>query len=87
MAKNHQYRSPVDSGNSPGNPLRSYRMAMLSHGFLPDADATKHEMSPDEAESLTYSVGPLRRTASPLRVTVAVFSLVAIVVVAMILFT
>jgi hypothetical protein len=87
MAKNPRYRSPLNSGNDPGNPLRSYRMSMLSHGFLPDADGMKHELNPDEAESLTYSVGPLHRTASPLRVVVAVLSLVAIVVVAVVVIT
>ena len=87
MVKNPRYRSPLDSGNDPGNPLRSYRMSMLSHGFLPDADAKRHEMKPDEAESLTYSVGPLHRTASPLRVTVALLSLVALLVVAVVVFT
>ncbi|MCP3998097.1 MAG: hypothetical protein GY722_24005 [bacterium] len=54
---------------------------------LPDADEDRHEMKPDEVESLTYSIGPLHRTASPLGVTVAVLTLVAIVVITMILFT
>ena len=44
-------------------------------------------MKPDEAESLTYSVGPLHRTASPLRVIVALLSLVALLVVAVVVFT
>ena len=60
---------------------------MLAHGFLPDANEDRHEMKPDEAESLTYSVGPLRRSASALRVAAAVLSIVAIVVIAMMLFT
>ena len=85
MVKKHHYRDPRDSGNHTGNPLRGYRMAMLSHGFRPDGD--EHEMNPDETESLTYSVGPLHRQASLLRVLTEVVVLVAAVVIAIAVFT
>jgi hypothetical protein len=44
-------------------------------------------MKPDEVESLTYSVGPLQRTTSLLRVSVTVIVLVTTVVIAAIVFT
>ena len=75
----------ADSGNVPGNPLRSYRMSMLAHGFLQD-EARTGEMRPDANQSLTYSVGPLRRRTSLMRPLVALFVILALFAIAVLLF-
>lgn len=84
--RQHRYRAPVDSGNVPGNPLRSYRMAMLSHGFVPVDDSDRAEMKPDESDSISYAIVPLRRTNPPIAATVTVIVFLIAIVVASIVF-
>ncbi len=76
----------VDSGNVPGNPLRSYRMSMLAHGFVQGVEETAAEMRPDDHESLTYSVGPPRRRVSLVSALVALAVLVALATIAILVF-
>ena len=45
-------------GNVPGNRLRSYRMSMLSHGFVDQPDSTEFML--DESDPMSYSVVRIR---------------------------
>ena len=63
-------RVPLDYGNTPANPLSSYRMSMLSHGFLPTEDG--QEYLPDESGPMTYGVVLLRKGGSVALVVVVV---------------
>ena len=47
-----------DDGNVPGNPLRSYRMSMLKHGFIDQPDSTEFVL--DESDPMSYSVVRIR---------------------------
>jgi len=47
-----------DEGNVPGNPLRSYRMSMLSHGFVDQPDSAEFML--DESDPMSYSVVRIR---------------------------
>jgi hypothetical protein len=47
-----------DDGNVPGNPLRSYRMSMLAHGFVDQAESP--EFTLDESDPMSYSVVRIR---------------------------
>jgi hypothetical protein len=49
----YRRRAP-DGSNVPGNPLRSYRMSMLAHGFVDETSAAGFEL--DESEPMTYGV-------------------------------
>ncbi len=46
--------APADFGNVPGNPLRSYRMSMLSHGFVEHDGRVGFEL--DESDPINYGV-------------------------------
>jgi hypothetical protein len=48
----------AESGNVPGNPLRSYRMSMLSHGFVDQTDDTDFTL--DESDPMSYGVVRVR---------------------------
>ena len=43
-----------DDGNVPGNPLRSYRMSMLAHGFVDQPESSEFML--DESDPMSYSV-------------------------------
>ncbi len=76
----------VDSGNVPENPLRPFRMAMLSHGFVPEDESRTNEMRPDKNESLTYSVVPLRSSTSPVPALITLAVLIAGLTIGILLF-
>ena len=65
-----QYHAPLDSGNNPENPLRSYRMGMLSHGFL--AKDHESEWEPDESGPMAYSLATGKRGVTAFEVTVLI---------------
>ena len=48
----------LDDGNVPGNPLRSYRMSMLAHGFVDQSKSSEFML--DESDPMTYSVVRIR---------------------------
>ena len=52
----------IDGSNVPGNPLRSYRMSMLAHGFVDHHHDDEFKL--DESDPMSYSVVRLR--AQPL---------------------
>jgi hypothetical protein len=52
-------RPRLDSSNVPGNPLRSFRMSMLAHGFVDRASHNEFEL--DESDPVTYGVVRLPR--------------------------
>lgn len=45
--------APV-KGSVPGNPLRTYRMSMLAHGFVDQPDRSDFE--PDDTDPIAYGV-------------------------------
>ena len=47
-----------DDSNVPGNPLRSYRMSMLAHGFVDESKSP--ELVLDESDPMSYSVVRIR---------------------------
>lgn len=51
-------RTSPERGNVPGNPLRSYRMSMLAHGFVEESE--RGEFALDDSDPVTYSVVRLR---------------------------
>ena len=57
------HRAWVGGSNVPGNPLRSYRMSMLAHGFVDTSGDDSFEL--DETDPMTYSVVRLRGHALP----------------------
>lgn len=69
-------RAGLESANTPGNPLRSYRMSMLAHGFV-DQQATD-DFAPDETDPMAYGV--VRRSRN-VPVGSAVFLVVVILIV------
>lgn len=76
-------RASLEGSNVPGNPLRSFRMSMLAHGFL-DRDKTA-DFRLDESDRLTYGI--VRRVeAVPMAGTIVMGIIVAAVVVAAFVF-
>ena len=47
-----------DDGNVPENPLRSYRMSMLAHGFVDQPESAEFML--DESDPMSYSVVRIR---------------------------
>jgi hypothetical protein len=71
---------PVDSSNVPGNPLRSYRMSMLAHGFVDQPDDA--EFTLDESDPMNYGVVRTRGgSTSGLRLAGAILFVVVVVMV------
>ena len=72
----------AESSNRSDNPLRSYRMSMLAHGFVDQEESTEFML--DEADPMTYSVVRIRggqlRTAWLLGAVLFVVGVVAAVV-------
>jgi hypothetical protein len=62
-------------------------MSMLAHGFLADNDSATAEMMPDKHESLTYSVGPHRRAESAVAALLSLVVIIALAVIAVLVFT
>jgi hypothetical protein len=84
MRNRHRASLPVDSGNIPGNPLRSYRMSMLSHGFVDPSNNNDFEL--DESDSLSYSVIRIRNRTAPIAAGIAAFVLIVVVVTTIVIF-
>lgn len=72
----------AESSNRSDNPLRSYRMSMLAHGFVDQEESTEFML--DETDPMTYSVVRIRgrqlRTAWLLGAVLFVVGVVAAVV-------
>ncbi len=49
----------IEGSNVPGNPLRSYRMSMLAHGFVDSG--SDDEFALDETDPMSYSVVRIRK--------------------------
>jgi hypothetical protein len=78
-ADNDRLGSGIETGNVPGNPLRSYRMSMLSHAFV--QEETDGEFVPDENQPMSYAVIGLTRTPI-LRTLIVGLALIGFVVLA-----
>ena len=75
---------PVGSGNVPGNPLRSYRMSMLAHGFVDRLNGTDFEI--DDSGPLSFSVVLIGNQTAPRAAGIAAFVLIIAVVIAIVAF-
>jgi hypothetical protein len=73
----------AESGNTPGNPLRSYRMSMLSHGFVDQTDQSEGtDFTLDESDPMSYGVVRVRGGhARGLLLSGAILLVVAVVVI------
>ena len=79
MGRDPRAQGTVGAGNVPGNPLRHYRLSMLSHGFVDHDDTDDFAM--DETEAMTYSVmRPHGRTPPWAYAIAAVILVVAVMV-------
>lgn len=74
--RQRSHGTPLDSGNHPGNSLRSYRMSMLAHGFVDESD--HKAFKPDDVDPLSYGVVRFRGGRIPVVAAIAVAVLVAI---------
>ena len=73
----------AESSNRTDNPLRSYRMSMLAHGFVDQPDDA--EFTLDESDPMTYSVVRTRGgSMSGLRLAGTILFVVVVVVVVII---
>lgn len=70
----------IESSNVPGNPLRSYRMSMLAHGFLPTDSSDESEWALDETSPMSYAVVGSRHAAFAVAIVLAVLMVVAVTV-------
>ena len=78
--KHRQSGNSFESSNVPGNPLRSYRMSMLAHGFVDDSDSP--EFSLDETDPMSYSVVRMRNQTAPIAAVVMGLVVILIVIAA-----
>jgi len=68
----------AESSNRTGNPLRSYRMSMLAHGFVDEPDNA--EFTLDESDPMTYGVVRFRgESISGLRLAGSILFVVVVV--------
>ena len=83
MRDENPSRTSLDGSDVPGNPLRSFRMEMLAHGFVDRA--TTAGFGVDESDRL--ALGIVRRfKAGPIAGTIAMGIVVAMVIVAAFVF-
>ena len=75
---------PIDSSNVPGNPLRSYRMSMLAHGFQPGDESDGSDWLLDETDPMSYAVVRSKDAATAVAIAIAV--LLVLMVTAAVLF-
>ncbi len=78
-----EHRQPprsVDAGNVPGNPLRSFRMSMLAHGYVDDTSGKHVEL--DESSAISYSPVRIRRESPPVALWLTAILLIALLVMA-----
>lgn len=67
---------PLDAADVPENPLRSFRMWMLAHGFI--EQPRSHQFRPDRMDHLTCGVlGPGGPLPIAMAATVAILLLLA----------
>ena len=76
--------SQVESGNVPGNPLRSYRMSMIAHGFVLDNESGDERWVAGDDSPVTYGV--IRSVHAPMAIAIAVAVVLVIIVSAAIIF-
>ena len=83
MRDENPSRTSLDGSNVPGNPLRSFRMSMLAHGFV---DRTKTaDFKLDDSDRLTYGI--VRRfRAAPIAGAIIMGIIVAAIIVAAFVF-
>ena len=73
----------AESSNRSDNPLRSYRMSMLAHGFVDQSDDA--EFTLDESDPMTYGVVRIRgESISGLRLAGMILFVIVVVVVVII---
>ena len=62
----------------PGNPLRSYRMSMLAHGFVDTPDEDTFEL--DDTDPVTSSVVRLRGSPLPAAAYLAIAAVILVII-------
>jgi len=77
--------SKIESGNVPGNPLSSYRMSMLTHGFVLDSDTGDEQWVAGDDSPMTYGV--VRSAHAPLAVAIVIAVLLVLLVAAAVIIT
>jgi len=82
--RHSQSGPPIESSNVPGNPLRSYRMSMLAHGFVDDSDSS--DFSLDESDPMSYSVVRIRNQNLPIALGITALALIVVIVIAVVFF-
>lgn len=80
----HQSGPPIESSNAPGNPLRSYRMSMLAHGFVDDSNSSDFIL--DESDPMSYSVVRMRSQTTPIALRISAIVLLIAIVIAVVFF-
>lgn len=76
MRGENRSRTALDGSNVPGNPLRSYRMSMLAHGFVDDDGGKGFDF--DESDPITYAV---MRRGGPVPIVAAVVLVIVVLLV------
>lgn len=64
--------SQIESGNVPGNPLRSYRMSMIAHGFVLENKTGDERWVPGDDSPLAYGVVRSAKAAVAVAIVIAV---------------
>jgi hypothetical protein len=77
VADDYPPQRSIDAGDVPGNPLRSYRLAMLGHGFVDDAAGDEFKL--DESDAIGYSLLRIRKERLSLRAALLILVMVAVV--------
>ena len=62
--------SQIESGNVPGNPLRSYRMSMIAHGFVLDNESGDERWVAGDDSPVAYGV--IRSAHAPMVIAIAI---------------
>ena len=75
----------AEPSNRPGNPLRSYRMSMLTHGFVDQTDdrSDNVDFTLDESDPMSYGV--VRTGGGPIRGLLLVGAILVVVAVVVII--
>ena len=77
--------SQIDSGNVPGNPLRSYRMSMIAHGFILDNESGDERWVAGDDSPVSYGV--IRSVHAAMAVAIVIAVALVILVTAAIITT
>jgi hypothetical protein len=75
----------AEPGNATGNPLRSFRMSMLTHGFVDRPEES--DFTVDESDAMSYSVVRVRGGRGYAGLLILAFVIIVAVVGAVVILT